>query len=265
MPEQRYRSFRPTNLTVPWSFKLLRGPLWKPATVPAEKARGRSRGRLGLDYYPGAARFLARRFSGFVCSPSRSRSSPDETRAIVSLAVATSLGCVAPARSAGRGVFAQPTELAPTEELSAAESSAPTDAESGPPPEFYTVASYDEQRDPAADLAATVQRAQAEHKLILLQVGGEWCGWCHRISKYLETNPAVRGILDEHYLLMKVTYPGPQAEAFLANYPEVKGYPHFFVLDQEGTFLHSQDTSQLEKKSSYDQQAFSDFLTSWIP
>ncbi len=130
--------------------------------------------------------------------------------------------------------------------------------------DFYTVSHYDEKRDPTSDLVTTIERAKAENKRILIQVGGEWCGWCHRISKYIETNEVVRGLTTEHFLVMKVTYPSEYAESFLENYPKIDGYPHFFVLEQDGTLLHSQGTAELEQGKSYNQSVFSDFLTSWI-
>lgn len=128
---------------------------------------------------------------------------------------------------------------------------------------FYTVAAYDEQQDIAADLAATIARATAENKRILLQIGGEWCGWCHRISDYMESNERVRQLVDEHFVVMKVTYPSDNAESFLSQYPDVNAYPHFFVLESDGTFLHAQGTGELEHESSYDEEVFCQFLNDW--
>ena len=54
-------------------------------------------------------------------------------------------------------------------------------------------------------------------------------------------------------------------EAFLAQYPKVPGYPHFFVLDRDGTFLHSQGTGELERDKTYDEQIFLAFLAEWAP
>ena len=129
---------------------------------------------------------------------------------------------------------------------------------------FYTVSHYDETRDPHADLSETIERARDEKKRILMQVGGEWCAWCHRISNYMETNEKVRKLIDEHFLVLKITSPSEHVDIFLAEYPKFEGYPHLFVLDEDGTLLHSQDTAELEKEKSYSQAVFSDFLTSWI-
>jgi len=54
-------------------------------------------------------------------------------------------------------------------------------------------------------------------------------------------------------------------EAFLSAYPEVPAYPHFFVLDSDGTFLHSQNTAELEQGQGYHEERFLEFLSQWKP
>jgi thiol-disulfide isomerase/thioredoxin len=131
---------------------------------------------------------------------------------------------------------------------------------------FYTVDHYDESRDPTADLAKTMERANAEKKHILVQVGGDWCGWCRKMSEFIETDPAVRDLISENFVLMKVTYTNEQTnEAFLSKYPAIKGYPHLFVLDGDGKLLHSQDTAELEQGRGYNQAAYLKFLKAWLP
>ena len=55
----------------------------------------------------------------------------------------------------------------------------------------YTVPQYNPEADPAVDLAMTAKRAQAEHKRIILQVGGEWCQFCHRLDAFIRDTPSV--------------------------------------------------------------------------
>lgn len=130
--------------------------------------------------------------------------------------------------------------------------------------DFYTVGVYDESRDPYADLSKTQERAAAEGKRILLLVGGNWCPPCVAIGRYMSTNEAVRELLDEHYLVMKVTFPGDHAVKFISQFPGVEGYPHFFVLGRHGTFLHSTGTAALSDGDGFDQDSFVDFLRSNI-
>ena len=129
---------------------------------------------------------------------------------------------------------------------------------------FYTIDQYGDDRNVEADLAATLVRAATEKKRILLQVGGEWCGWCKLLTGFIEKNDAVRNSLEQNHLLMKVTYTQKQPnEAFLSKYPKIKGYPHLFVLDSEGKLLHSQDTSELEEGNGYNEAKMLEFLENW--
>ena len=65
---------------------------------------------------------------------------------------------------------------------------------------------------------------------------------------------------------MKVNYSEENRnEHFLADYPKVPAYPHLFVLDSDGSFLHSQGTAELEKGRGYDEKVFLDFLDKWKP
>ena len=131
---------------------------------------------------------------------------------------------------------------------------------------FYTVAQYDDTRNPVDDLATTIERARAEKKNILIQVGGDWCGWCKLMSEFTETNERVRENISKNYLIMKVTYDQKQPNAaFLSKYPSIAGYPHLFVLDSDGKLLHSQGTAELEQGRGYNEPVYLEFLDKWKP
>ena len=133
-------------------------------------------------------------------------------------------------------------------------------------PAFYTVDHYDPSRDPHADLAMTIERASRENKRIFVQVGGNWCRWCALMSKFIENSPGVRAALEQGYLLMKVHYsPEQPNEDFLSQFPERPGYPHVFILDTNGTLVHSQATAELEAGEGYDEGAYLGFLEKWGP
>jgi thiol:disulfide interchange protein len=131
---------------------------------------------------------------------------------------------------------------------------------------FYVVSAYDEARDPAADLKVAVERAQKEGKRILLEAGGTWCGWCKLLDAYIHDNAKVSEKLASGFLIMKVNWSsGNKNEAFLGQYPDIGGYPHIFVLEKDGTFLHSQNTGDLEEGKSYNEEAILTFLGEWAP
>ena len=127
-------------------------------------------------------------------------------------------------------------------------------------------ASFDPKRDPASDLEMAQVEAQRGGKRVLLDVGGEWCSWCHILDKFVEGDAEIRSFRDANYVWMKVNYSEEnENQAFLSKYPEIKGYPHLFVLDADGKLLHSQFTGELEKGKGYDREKFFAFLKAWAP
>lgn len=129
---------------------------------------------------------------------------------------------------------------------------------------YKLVDKFDPQRDAAADIQKAVKIAQKNDKRILLDVGGEWCIWCHRLDRFIENNREIREYLKKHYIVVKINYSEENKnEALLSEYPEIPGYPHFFVLDKNGDFLHSQGTAELEKEKSYDAGKILAFLKKW--
>lgn len=125
---------------------------------------------------------------------------------------------------------------------------------------------FDPLRNPKNDLQTAVTRAKKENKRIILDIGGEWCGWCIQMDKFLAANSGLGKIRDENFVWLKVNMsPENENKSFLAGYPEIKGYPHLYVLEKDGAFLHSQNTAELEQEESYNLQKFTDFLKKWSP
>ena len=130
--------------------------------------------------------------------------------------------------------------------------------------DIYFVGSYDPHRDPDADVQEAVKIAQRDNKRILLQVGGDWCGWCHRLSQFLAETNDVAELLSNHFVVLKINMSDDNTnEEFLSKYPEIGGYPHLFVLEQDGSLLHSQSTGELEAGEGYAAELVKDFLIAW--
>jgi thioredoxin-related protein len=123
---------------------------------------------------------------------------------------------------------------------------------------------YDPKRDPAKDLSALIGQATRANRHILLEVGGEWCSWCHTLQSFIDNDPELKALWTGKYLTLKVNYsPENENKAFLSRYPKVAGYPHLFVLDKTGKLLHSQDTALLESGKSYSRERMKAFLLKW--
>jgi thiol:disulfide interchange protein len=113
-------------------------------------------------------------------------------------------------------------------------------------------AKFDPHRDAAADVATAVAQARAQGKRVLVDVGGEWCPWCHLFDHFMEGNDEARRLRDTHYVWVKVNWsPENKNEQLLSRWPKVSGYPHLFVLDGRGQLVHSQNTAELEEGKGY--------------
>ena len=127
-------------------------------------------------------------------------------------------------------------------------------------------AQFDPARDPVADLETAKVEARRGGKRIVLDVGGEWCSWCHLLDAFMEGDSEIRRFRDANYVWMKVNYSEDNENAaFLSRFPAITGYPHLFVLDADGQLLHSQFTGELEKGKGYDHSKFFSFLKEWAP
>jgi thioredoxin-related protein len=122
---------------------------------------------------------------------------------------------------------------------------------------------YDPQADPFDQYHEAVARAQAENKLVLVIAGGDWCGWCHRLNKFMKAED-IRKSVDDTFVIVKV-YVGDENlnELFFSQLPEARGAPHFWVISPEKHVLKSQSTVAFERKKGYDKAVFLGFVDEW--
>ncbi len=127
-------------------------------------------------------------------------------------------------------------------------------------------AKFDPTRDAAGDVAHAVALANARGKRVLVDVGGEWCSWCHILDRFIAANPDVRAIIDGNYVWIKVNFSKENRNVpLLSRWPKIAGYPHLFVLDAQGALIHSQDTGVLESGDGYDKRKVVNMLRRWAP
>lgn len=126
------------------------------------------------------------------------------------------------------------------------------------------VEKFDPGRDAAADIRAAIREASMSNRRILLDVGGEWCVWCRRLDSLFINNHDLADFMSRNFVAVKINFSKEnENEAVLSNYPEIKGYPHIFVLEKDGTLLHSQDTGELESGKGHSRDKVFDFLRKW--
>ena len=120
---------------------------------------------------------------------------------------------------------------------------------------------FDPARDAARDLESALALAKTQGKRVIVDVGGEWCSWCHVLDRFIAANADVRDTLDAQFVWLKINFSKQNENAgVLRRWPKVAGYPHLFVLDASGVVVLSQDTELLEGGRTYDKRRFLDFL-----
>lgn len=132
---------------------------------------------------------------------------------------------------------------------------------------------YNENGNPMAqiDSALAAVRAEGAGRLVLCQVGGNWCPWCLRFADFAERDTAVARVLASNFAYIHVNYDprkgGPQSAALMQRLgnPQRFGFPVFVVLDQAGNVLHIQDSSFLEEGKGYSRDKTLRFLNAWTP
>ena len=123
---------------------------------------------------------------------------------------------------------------------------------------------YDPKRNPLDDYQAAIAAAKAEHKLVLLEFGGDWCVWCHRLDKFVSANADLHQALVQTFVAVKVNVsPDNGNEAFLARFPQVPGYPHFMVVDPNTLAISQQGTGKFEQDKSYSKARIMEFVARW--
>lgn len=123
---------------------------------------------------------------------------------------------------------------------------------------------YDESRDPNIDGRAALALAKKTQRKVLIEVGGDWCTWCHALDRFIKEHPAVEKGLHETFVVLKVNISEANDNAeFMRAFPAANGYPHMYVTDSSGTILYSQDTSAFRENKKYSEKQFMIFFDRW--
>jgi thiol:disulfide interchange protein len=129
-------------------------------------------------------------------------------------------------------------------------------------PLYSTV--YDPARDAGDDAVAALALAKRTNRMVLIEVGGDWCAWCHILDRFIRSHPKVGHRLYETFVVLKVNVSEDNDNAeFMASMPPVLGYPHMYISDADGNILHSQDTADFLYDNRYSEQRFMDFFDRW--
>ena len=118
-----------------------------------------------------------------------------------------------------------------------------------------------------AEVRHAIVIATRQHKNIILDFGGNWCGDCKVLDYYFHEYPNA-GLLAHHYILVDINIGEYNANLDLAkkyNIPLHKGVPALAVLNSHGRLLYSQTGGQFENMRNTSPGSVTAFLDTWKP
>lgn len=127
---------------------------------------------------------------------------------------------------------------------------------------------YTVNADAKSDIQKAILAASAQHKHVLIQIGGNWCPWCLRFHAIAVGPTKVDSLIKADYIYLLVNYSKENKNMEVMkdlDYPNRFGFPVFVVLDGKGKRLHTQDSGLLEHATvkGYDTTKVVTFLKQW--
>jgi len=124
---------------------------------------------------------------------------------------------------------------------------------------------YSATADAHSDIAQAVQTATREHKRIILDFGGNWCGDCQVLDIYMHQAPN-DSIVAQHFVVVHIDIGRMDKNVDVADKYDVplkRGVPALAVLDSHGKLLYSQRNGEFEDMRHLDSASLTDFLNKW--
>jgi thiol:disulfide interchange protein len=133
--------------------------------------------------------------------------------------------------------------------------------------QFHPRHIYDETADAHAEVRDALAIAARQHKRVILDFGGNWCGDCQVLDFYFHQQPN-DALLNASYVLVDVDIGHYDHNTDLATQYDVplkRGVPALAVLDSHGRLLYSQKTGEFENMRNMNPTSVTTFLQQWKP
>ena len=125
---------------------------------------------------------------------------------------------------------------------------------------------YDEAANADGAVDAALARARQTHKLVLIDLGGNWCADCRILVGIMEL-PEVHAFLDAHYEIVSVDVgrfnKNLQIPARYGITTRLEGVPAVLVVTPDGALVDRGHVSALVDARSMTPQAIADWLAQW--
>ena len=128
---------------------------------------------------------------------------------------------------------------------------------------------YDESANAQEQIQTALAKAKKENRRVLMEWGGNWCGWCHHLHEIMKSNQEIaRKIMYEYDVVLVDIGQIDKNQELVAKYEvdlKKDGVPFLTVLDSDGKVVINQETSSLEnddkENPGHNPEAVLEFLT----
>lgn len=126
---------------------------------------------------------------------------------------------------------------------------------------------YDATRNADADVGAAKTKAKGNHKLLLIDLGGNWCGDCRVLAGVMNL-PEVKAFIEKHYVEVSVDVGrfdrNLQVPAHYGITKRLEGVPSVLIVDPKtDKLLNAGRVSALADARSMTPQALANWLAQW--
>jgi thiol-disulfide isomerase/thioredoxin len=125
---------------------------------------------------------------------------------------------------------------------------------------------YDEQADAKAAVAKARTQAKREHKTLLIDLGGNWCGDCRVLAGILEV-PELKPFVAKHFVVVTVNIGRYDKNGDIAAHygiTKLQGVPAILAVDPvHDTLLNKDRLFALTDARHMNPQALADWLAQW--
>ncbi len=137
--------------------------------------------------------------------------------------------------------------------------------ETSAPEAFRVHQIYNPNADATAEIHQALVEAAQQHKRVLLDFGGNWCGDCQILDYYFHQQPN-QALIAQDYVLVDVDVGQMDRNMNIAaqyGLPLKHGVPALAVLDAKGEVIFGQTDGQFSAMGRVDPALVTQFLERW--
>ncbi len=122
---------------------------------------------------------------------------------------------------------------------------------------------YNPSLDGNQQIDEAIAKVRGSNKMILVQVGGNWCPWCIKFANMIVTDGELLNAMRQNFEWVHLnTGDGNENQAALQRLrnPEQHGFPVFVLLDSEGNYVNTYPSDTFAGGDGFDRSKVLSFL-----